>query len=89
MSYTKEQAARILAGLLSGKRPGYHPMSQADYEARCDPQATRERRILDLLERIALALEAPSDSQPLTQQRYTEPPVRATSPPTSGTVPLE
>ena len=49
VKYTKEQCRRIVKGLASGTRPGYRPMSDAEFEARYDPQSAREKRLENLL----------------------------------------
>ena len=52
VEYTKEQAKTIVKGLLSGRPPNYRSMSDAEFEARYDPQTAREKRLENLLEEL-------------------------------------
>ena len=56
MTYTTEQVRTILAGLLSGQRPGHRPMSDREFERRVAPQALMERDTLAALESIRDAI---------------------------------
>ena len=87
-NYTSEEARIIVVGLVTGKRPGYRPMPDAEYEARVDPEGAQQKRMLATLERIATALETWTEAEPPRQARPWQPPQRPTAPST-GTVPLE
>ena len=52
VEYTIEQGRTILKGLLSGLPPNYRSMSDAEFEARYDPQSAREKRLENLLEEL-------------------------------------
>jgi len=55
--YTKEEGRTILSGLRTGKPRNWRPMSDAEYEARYDPEGARQKLILAALDRIAFALK--------------------------------
>ena len=73
VKYTSAQAKTIVKGLLSGTRPGYRSMSDAEFEARYDPQSAREKRLENLLEELIGAvrdLAAPPAAGPPAPHVY-------------------
>lgn len=60
--YTPAEVRTIIAGLASGKRPGYRPMTDAEFLRRYDPPSNHETLILALLhdiKEILANLDAP------------------------------
>ena len=73
VEYTIEQGRTILKGLLSGLPPNYRSMSDAEFEARYDPQSAREKRLENLLEELIGAvrdLAAPPAAGPPAPHVY-------------------
>ena len=70
-TYTAEQARRIVAGLVSNKRPGCRPMTEAQFLKQYDPEADQVNKQQQTMERIAETLErlAEGRRQPAPQQR--------------------
>ena len=60
--YTPDEVRTIIAGLASGKRPGYRPMTDAQFLERYDPPSRHEALILEVLhdiKEIMASLDAP------------------------------
>ena len=81
--YTRADVKLILAGLATGKPAHYRPCSDAEFQARYDPQGYQADRALALLTEIKEILERLSPREK-PQQRQNPPLAYSRSQPLAG-----
>ena len=56
MAYTADDVKKILAGLASGRRPGYRPMTDDEFLKRYAPEGGERQELITVLKQIERAL---------------------------------
>ena len=65
----RSNVRRIIAGLVSGRRPGHRPMPDTEFLRWCDPDRYRHEQFLLRLDHLTnLLIEALDGGQPLHQE---------------------